>query len=218
MVGIKLISGFSLPASGALSLARVKEHLRVTGTDEDSLIAGYLWAAIHYIQDATGRALLTSTWRQTLDRFPRGYLSAANSSADGFPYGCDVAIRLLRSPVQSVSSIAYRDTAGITQTITTGNLLLESDCDPARVSPLNGAAWPTDISVRPGAVSVNFVAGNDLGADVPAHVVHAVYLLVGHWYENREAVVIGETANDLPTGVDALISMSRLPWLDYEVK
>jgi hypothetical protein len=42
-------------------------------------------------------------------------------------------------------------------------------------------------------------------------VTTAMLLLIGHWYENREAAVIGATATDLPLAVDALI----IPYRHY---
>lgn len=42
--------------------------------------------------------------------------------------------------------------------------------------------------------------------DAPEDIKQAVLLLVGHWYENREAVVVGDSATDeLPMAVSALI-------------
>ena len=36
-------------------------------------------------------------------------------------------------------------------------------------------------------------------------VEQAILLLVGHWYANREEVVIGAAANQVPMGVNALL-------------
>ena len=36
-------------------------------------------------------------------------------------------------------------------------------------------------------------------------VKQAILLLVGHWYANREEVVIGAAANQIPMGVNALL-------------
>ncbi|CAB5525831.1 Phage gp6-like head-tail connector protein [Pseudomonas putida] len=36
-------------------------------------------------------------------------------------------------------------------------------------------------------------------------VEQAILLLVGHWYANREAVVIGTSASDIPLAVDRLL-------------
>jgi len=41
----------------------------------------------------------------------------------------------------------------------------------------------------------------------------AMLLLIGHWYANREAVVSGSTAAELPLAVEALLQ----PWRIYGV-
>lgn len=42
--------------------------------------------------------------------------------------------------------------------------------------------------------------------EAPENIQQAVLLLVGHWYENREAVVVGDSATDeLPLSVSALL-------------
>jgi len=40
-------------------------------------------------------------------------------------------------------------------------------------------------------------------------VIVVIKMLVGHWYENREAVNIGNITSDLPFGVDQLIGVLR---------
>jgi len=39
----------------------------------------------------------------------------------------------------------------------------------------------------------------------------AMLLLIAHWYENREAVVVGTITSELPMAVDALLSASAVP-------
>ena len=46
-------------------------------------------------------------------------------------------------------------------------------------------------------------------AEVPADLKEAVRLLVGHLYENREATVVGITAEAVPFGVWDLIAPHR---------
>lgn len=40
----------------------------------------------------------------------------------------------------------------------------------------------------------------------PAHIVQAVKLMVGHYYTNREAVVMGVTLAEMPLSVTALLA------------
>lgn len=59
-----------------------------------------------------------------------------------------------------------------------------------------------------GDVEVVFVAGYGNAAAVPYNFKAAILLLVGHLYENREAVVLATQPAKLPMAVEAL----TLPW------
>jgi len=72
------------------------------------------------------------------------------------------------------------------------------------IHPADGRAFP---STHPGfsAVSVQFVAGYGDATDVPAGIKHAVLLIVGDLYENRE--------NAAPRGASSLpLTAERLLW------
>jgi hypothetical protein len=45
--------------------------------------------------------------------------------------------------------------------------------------------------------------------EVPADLKHAVKMLAAHLYENREATLVGITAEDLPLGVWDIINQHR---------
>jgi len=46
-------------------------------------------------------------------------------------------------------------------------------------------------------------------APVPAPVEQAMLLLIGHWFENREAVNVGNIITSFPLGVDRLVAPYR---------
>jgi hypothetical protein len=46
--------------------------------------------------------------------------------------------------------------------------------------------------------------------DAPADLQQAILLLAAHWYENREASVIGLTAIDLPLGYRDILQSHRV--------
>lgn len=50
-------------------------------------------------------------------------------------------------------------------------------------------------------------------ADIQAVAVHAIKLLVGHWFVNREAVVVGAPAAVLPMSVDRLLAPLKVGWV-----
>jgi uncharacterized phiE125 gp8 family phage protein len=179
------------PAVTPVSLEEAKGHVRVTHNDEDGDIQAYLDAAVAYLDGwggILGRCMVTQTWRQDMATFPS-------------------MIRLPFPDAQS-ATVAYTDPDGATQAFTDFHLAV--DALGSALILEDGASWP-DVAVRPDAVRVTGVYGYGLAADVPDSLKMAIKLLVGHWYANREAVVIGGAPADVPLAFDALIAASR--WL-----
>ena len=58
-------------------------------------------------------------------------------------------------------------------------------------------------------VAITFTAGYGAAADVPAAIRQAMLLLVGQWYDNREAVTVGAAGSPMPMAVDALLAPYR---------
>jgi len=56
------------------------------------------------------------------------------------------------------------------------------------------------------AFEVDFTAGyGDEADDVPGPIRHALKLLVAHWFERREVVVLGLGAQEVPATVAGLL-------------
>ncbi|WP_275788579.1 head-tail connector protein [Pararhizobium gei] len=51
---------------------------------------------------------------------------------------------------------------------------------------------------------------------VPADLQEAILQLVAHWYENREAVLVGFSSQNLPNGLDDIIREYREYSFDVE--
>ncbi|MCB0190639.1 MAG: head-tail connector protein [Anaerolineae bacterium] len=180
------------PAAEPLSVSALKNHLRVDLSDDDELIAAYLEAARDYVEKTTRRSLVTQTWRLSLDGWP----------------ACDEII-LPRPPLQSVTSIVYYDSEGASNTLASSAYDVDIDSEPGRVVLKHGESWPS-TTLRPmNPVQVTYVAGYGLAADVPSYLVHLIRLLVSHWYENREPVVVGSIVGNIPLAVDSLIWLNR---------
>lgn len=181
-----------------VSLADAKTHLRVDVTTDDALITALLQAAREAIEQVTGRALLTQRWTLTLDGFP-----AAGE-----------ALELPKPPLAATPAVVlqYRDTAGVLQTWAASKYLVARPAGPtalpAYIHPAPDEAYPI-AQARPDAVIVDFTCGVASAADLPAAYKAAMLLLVGHFYEHREAVGAGALA-ELPLGVLALIAPYEL--------
>lgn len=188
------------PTVEPVSLAEMKLHLRVDDdiTGDDAMISALITAARQKVEIETRRALVTQTQIMRLDGFPRSDCP-------------DLAIVLPNPPVQSVTSITYVDTAGDTQTLDSADYLVDTTTTPARITPVYNGSWPL-ARAQMNAVAVTFIAGyapgsgspTDYAANVPQALKAAIKLLVGHWYENREAIGPA-TLKVLPMAVDSLI-------------
>lgn len=184
------------PTAEPLTLADAKLHLRIdtSTTDEDALVTALIQAARETVETYTHRAIPAQTWDLKLDGFT------------AHEYFEDGAIWLPKPPVSSVTSVTYLDGAGASQTWTaTTGWLSDLPTGPwarrARIYPAFGVSWPATYGV-PNAVTIRFVAGY---TSVPEAIKAGMKLLIGHWYQNRETVITGTIAQELPVTVAALL-------------
>jgi uncharacterized phiE125 gp8 family phage protein len=179
-----------------VSVAELKLHLRVDGTDEDAMIEALGKAARREVERYTQRSLISQTWLMDVDGFPE-----------------ERHLLLPRSPFLSVESIKYRDEDDVLQTMS--STLYSTDSaggeEPARVFLVEEETdWP-DCLDEPNAVQIEFKAGyGTTAANVPETLKTAIKLLVGNWFENREAVITGTIVAELPLAVKALMDIEAI--------
>lgn len=161
-----------------VSLEEAKAHLRVDTDDENALIEGYVVAATQHVENATGRALITSSWRYTTDYFP-----VAGET-----------LFLGRAPLIAVQTVKYIDTAGGLITWSSSDYIVDtSGWAGGEIALAYSKFWPTTRYVR-NAITVDFTAG--YGSDpslVPAPLKAAVMLVLNDIYEIRGAQLPGMT-------------------------
>lgn len=200
------------PTAEPLTTAEAKSHLRVETdmTEDDTLIASYVKAAREWYEDAGARALITQTHTLRLDGFPGSSADPRAGSGD-----CGInrhAILLPRAPVASVTSVAYVDVDGATQTLVANtDYVVDIYGLEPRIVPAYGTVWP-EARAQPNSVTIVYVAGyGAAGSYVPESIRSLLRLLVAHQYELREPVVVGTIANELPLGVQSLLWQTRNP-------
>lgn len=177
------------PVEEPLTASEAKDHLLVTHNDDDALITRQIVAARQWVEHYTQRQLVTATWHLSLDRFPT----------------CNERIiELPKPPAVSVTSIMYYDESGDSQTLASSKYILDSDSEPARIAEAPNQTWPS-AQPRINAVTVTYTAGYGGEGDVPAALKAAMLLLIGHYYENRESVITGTIATELPMAVQSLV-------------
>lgn len=194
--GSPIVSLETAAAAPILTTAEAKAALRVSHTDDDSLIDALISTATAYLdgwEGALRRALVNQQWRVSV-------------------CAADYSGRLWAplSPVSSAVTVQYyAPNADTLSTATLSDFRLIKAPDWAYLEPKPGFAWPS-VDDRPDALQAVFTCGyGDAASAIPATIRHAAKLLVGHLYENREETTALRLAR-LPFGFDALIHPHRL--------
>ena len=181
------------PAVEPVSLAEAKLHLRVDANSEDTLISSLIITSRLHVEAALGLALITQSWSYFLDAWPAG-----------------ASVKLPLRPIQSVTAVKLYAPDDSAETLAPDTYQIDGAAAPPRVIRQGALAWPPPK--RPAnAIEIALVAGyGDAAADVPAPIRQAVLLLVAHWYEHREPVVIGAPTAAVPQMVSQLLHPFRL--------
>src|SRR5215831_749384 len=174
------------PVEEPVTLAEAKLYARIDLGDDDALVTGLIAAGRQRCERVSGRALVTQTWKLTLDQFPG---SAQGDPLEGpgfFAWGAGQGpIRLPRAPAQSVVSVQYTDGAGNLQTLPATQYYVDVTAEPARIFPAYGTLWPVTLW-RAGAVAVTFTAGYGPASAVPDEIKARVKAYVAYVYRERE--------------------------------
>lgn len=181
------------PTETPVDLLDLALHLREDGEDQDLVIEQLLDAAVAHLdgdQGILGRALVTQTWRQDFRDWGGGCL------------------RLPLFPVASITSVVYVDADDADQTVLAADYQLLADDAGYYVQFDEDYDFPNLTDEFGARVKVTYVAGQAV-ASVPAAIKQAIKLLVAHWYENREGVIIGTTSASVPMAVDMLVAPYR---------
>lgn len=182
------------PAEDVLTTAEAKAHLRVTTSDEDTIIDAYRDAATEVVQVFTGRQLVRATRILKLERWP------------------DHVFTMPRAPLAGITSIQYVDENGDTKAWGSSNYQVDTTSVPGRVAVAYDVLWP---NLRGGdllPVTVTYTCGFADAASVPEELKTAVRIMTEHFYSNREVIKTGTITTKIPLAVDALITPFKVEW------
>lgn len=177
----------------AVLVQEAAEHAKIEGatlTAERGYIELLIRAAIKYLENQRDETLTETEYEYYLEEFP--------SDSEW--------VEPPRYPLRSVTSITYTDEDGATQTLSTDVYDVDTKRRPGRIFLKFDQSWPSTREI-PQAVKVTFKSGyGPLSQDVPAHLKLALFMIVAHWYENREPVAIGfSAALEIPFALRSLI-------------
>lgn len=171
-------------------LEEFKAQLKIDTNHDDSLITTNVLGAIDYIYNACDyHSLRLDTYSESFDAWPT-----------------DKRLVLSAFPLGTISSVAYTDINGTTQTISSTNWSVDSYRQPSGIIFNSAYVFPTlGDSATP--IIVTYTAGYASSTELPALAKVCLFSLVAHWYENREGVVVGTIASVLPYSVQAMLSL-----------
>jgi uncharacterized phiE125 gp8 family phage protein len=181
------------PTSEPITLEEAKLHLRVDSNVEDTLITALIKSARSKVENDTWRSLITQTWKLNMDTDEVKTFTGVT-----------------KSPIQSITHIKYFDINVIQKTLSTGSYQVDILNEPARIK----IPEIPQINDQMNAMEIMFISGYGIAASVPEDLKLAMLLLIGHWYEHRESVTIGNM-KDVPMGYDALITPYKLIFYPY---
>lgn len=130
------------PTSEPVSTGELKNQLRITGTDQDTMLELLISAARQHVEDYLRIQIMTATWDLYLDEFPK----------------TGECIYIQKSPVTAISSIKYLDSSGVEQTWSATEYSCDYNSTPCRIYEAYGYSWPTVRDIR-NCIYIRFVAG-----------------------------------------------------------
>ena len=181
------------PTWEPVTLAEAKDHMRVDHSDEDAVISGLIPSAREYLEGVLGSALP----QQSITAYYSTFWNLLT-----LPRAC---------PLQSVTSVKYLDEDGVLQTVDSAVYDVYTAPTPGEVRLAYNQTWPTHRIVTD-PVRIEYVAGYAGAGSVPAPLRAAMLLLIGHWYENREATSPLDI-KDVPGTIGALVTAYKMRWV-----
>jgi len=124
---------------------------------------------------------------------------------------CDSYIELLNGPVISVESVNYLDPEGVDQLLDPAKYRISRFFSPPVLQPAYGTSWPMlrrDTDCVRVKYNVGYPSGDSPPIQIPEPIRTAMFLLIGHFYDNREAVS-DKSMTEVPLGVCAMLDKYR---------
>lgn len=176
-----------------VDLALTKQHIRVDIDDDDDLIEFFITGARRFCEQYCNRSFITQTKGVWYDWPEIDYCYIKS-----LPVG----------PVQSVESVATYDEDGTSTPVDSSYYYMAGN----RVIFKSDFDYPSDLRFANSILFRVVVGYGDDPEDVPFDIRQAILKLVGHMYQNREAIydsVNGTWTKDVPFDVTALLQAYR---------
>ena len=176
------------PLAEPVSATAVKDQLEldVADTSKDTQIELYITASRETVEEYSGLALITQTWKLTIDHWPNDrqqwWSGVRQGSIDELlQSGRASQVFLPRYPLQTVVAINADDVAVTVAEVFT----VDTQQKPGRLVVKRSATWPTVLDNANG-IDIEYTAGYGASAsDVPAALRLAIIQMAAYMFEHR---------------------------------
>lgn len=169
IVGVSLVTPTTELAVSVME-AKKQVELALFDTAHDDHLQRLIGTATTFLQGRTGRQFCQATCDFLYDAFPPG----------------SEPLWVPKPPLQSITSISYRDAAGTLTTLAITDYLVDIAREPGRISlkALGTQSWPVTWQ-QGAAVTVRAVCGAASAAAVSDEIKGALLFLVDHAFNDR---------------------------------
>ena len=150
------------------SLAEIKTHLKIDGSDDDTAL-GYIRIAVYDLDQ----------------KLIEGYYTGYDAN---FPRK---SIILPKSPVSSISHVKYYADDDTATTWATSNYFLDTASMPSMFTLRKGKTYPTGLRLTNG-LEIKYVAGYGASADVPQQIKQGCLAYASYLNEHRGDILDGK--------------------------
>jgi uncharacterized phiE125 gp8 family phage protein len=156
------------PAIEPVTVAELKLFARIDGTDEDTLLEGFIQGCREATESYMGRALIQQTYRMVMDWWPGR------------------AVELPRPPLISVELVATIDEDDDETTYSSDNYYEVTEGVPGKIVLKQGVTAPQNTDRNYGGYLIEWKAGyGDVATDVPKAIRDGITVWATVVYETR---------------------------------
>jgi uncharacterized phiE125 gp8 family phage protein len=174
-----------------ITLAEAKAQVRMVEDDsEDTFITSLIASARAYVERVSRHYFVAATRTETFRRWG-DYLE------------------IYRRPVASITSVKYSVSDDPLDDVSYEGFAADLNSFPLRIYPaFGGTGFPALVDGQ--TITVIFVSGA-YGSTTEEYLIgkRAMLLLIGHWFENREAAVVGQASAEVDFAVNSLLDTLR---------
>ena len=186
---LKVVTAATAPL---FTTAEAKDFLKVDTTADDTLIDNLVAAATESCQIYTNQYFINTVVSQHADNWSG-------------------TTTLYKSPVHTFTEIAYLDSVGAEQTWNAAEYIVDKISHPARIElSSTGSGYPTILG-EINVITIKYTVGYGTSSDdVPDGIKSAVLITLANLYENRQSVITGRTATELPLSSQYLLDQYKI--------